>query len=94
MPDPQEEVMALPPEEFVKRLARHERVLVELRDVLYEGEWDDILEDLRASSHEGEPYLFKFSENIGRDIAAIEKLKKYEEQHEVNLSRWIKTGEE
>lgn len=89
MPDPQEELLGLQPAEFVRRLEAYERVLIELRDVLYEGSWDRVLSDLRAQAA-GEPYIFKFSEAIARDIAAIEKMQAYERRQKVNLARFLK----
>lgn len=91
MPDPQEKVLELTPAEFVKRLAPFERVLVELRDVLYEGSWEEVLADLRAQDT-GQPYIYKFSKTIARDIAAIEKLRAYEQHRQVNLADLLKEG--
>lgn len=73
------------PEDFVKRLDPYERVLVELKDKLYEGSWDRVLGDLRARLSGG-AYIYKLSQNIARDIAAIEKMKAFEERYNVNLS--------
>lgn len=89
VPEEQDNSGALPPAEFVKRLEPHERVLIELRDQLYEGSWDRVLSDLRARQR-GEPYVFKLSQTIARDIEAIEKLQRYEHEHQVDLSRLLK----
>ena len=91
MPEEQDSSGALSPAEFVKRLEPHERVLIELRDQLYEGSWDRVLSDLRARQR-GEPYVFKLSQTIARDIEAIEKLQCYEKDHQVNLARLLKDG--
>lgn len=89
MPEEQDSSGGLSPAEFVKRLEPHERVLIELRDQLYEGSWDRVLLDLR-SRQRGEPYVFKLSQTIARDIEAIEKLQRYEKEHQVDLSRLLK----
>ena len=89
MPEEQDSLGALAPAEFVKRLEPYERVLIELRDQLYEGSWERVLSDLRARQH-GEPYVFKLSKTIDRDIEAIVRLQRYEQEHQVDLSRLLK----
>jgi hypothetical protein len=56
---------------------------------LYEGSWERILEDLRARL-EGEPYIYKLSQTITRDIAAIERMRAYERRHEVSLADLVR----
>ncbi len=80
-----EAYMDVPPEIFVSRLEPHERVLVELKEQLYEGSWDRILGDLRARQ-ENKPYIYKLSQTIARDIAAIERMKTYEARQQVDLA--------
>jgi hypothetical protein len=92
VPEAQDDSGAWSPAEFVKQLEPHERVLIELRDQLYEGSWDRVLSDLRARQR-GDPYVFKLSRTIARDIGAIERLQRYEREHQVDLSRLLK-GEE
>lgn len=89
MPEEQDSAGALEPEEFAKRLEPFERVLIELRDQLYEGSWDRVLSDLRARQR-GEPYVYKLSQTIARDIDAIVRLQRYEQQHQVDLARLVK----
>jgi hypothetical protein len=79
----------VPVQEFVARLQPYERVLIDLKDQLYEGSWERILGDLRARL-EGKPYIFKLSQTIARDIAAIERMKAYELRHQVRLSEWVR----
>jgi len=79
----------VPVQEFVARLEPYERVLIDLKDHLYEGSWERILEDLRARL-EGKPYIFKLSQTIARDIAAIERMKAYELRQGVSLSEWLR----
>jgi hypothetical protein len=87
--DPRNEVPACSPEEFVRRLEPYERVLVELKDALYEGSWERVLRDLRARQG-GQPYVYKLSQTISRDIAAIERMQAYERQQGVDLSKLLK----
>ena len=89
MAGPREPAQELTPEDFVQRLDSHERVLVELKDKLYEGSWERVLGDLRARL-QGGAYIYKLSQNIARDIASIEKMKAYEERCGINLSVLLK----
>ena len=89
MPEEQENLGALEPAEYVKRLEPYERVLIELRDQLYEGSWDRVLQDLRARQC-GEPFVYKLSQTIARDIEAIERLQHYEQEHQLDLARLLK----
>ena len=75
----------VPPEVFLQRLETYERVLLDLKDQLYEGSWQRILEDLK-SRLDGKPYIYKLSQTIGRDITAIERMQAFEIRHQVNLS--------
>ena len=75
-------------QEFVARLEPYERVLIELKEQLYEGSWERILGDLRARL-EGRPHIFRLSQTIARDIAAIERMKAYELRQQVSLSEWL-----
>ena len=74
------------PDVFLQRLESYERVLLDLKDQLYEGSWTRILEDLKARL-DGKPYVYKLSQTISRDVAAIERMKAYEIRHHVNLSQ-------
>ncbi|MBE7462189.1 MAG: hypothetical protein HS116_01735 [Planctomycetes bacterium] len=79
------------PEEFLQRLEPFERVLLDLKEQLYEGSWDRILADLRARL-DGQPYIYKLGQTIARDIAAIEKMRAYERLHGVNLAERLKSS--
>ncbi|MFH0939058.1 MAG: hypothetical protein V1899_07240 [Planctomycetota bacterium] len=85
------EYLDMPPEEFVARLEPYERVLVDLKEQLYEGSWERILEDLRARL-DGHPYIYKLSQTIIRDLAAIERMKAYELRQKVNLAALLKNA--
>ena len=79
----------LAPQVFVQRLEPYERVLLSLKDHLYEGSWERILDDLRARLEE-KPYIYKLSKTITRDLAAVERMKAYETSQKVNLSALVK----
>jgi hypothetical protein len=84
--------MAGPYEKFVATLSGDERMLVSLRDELYEGSWDQMLKDLKDRL-EGKPYIFKLVNRISADIQRIEKLREYEKKHRVNLADYLKKEE-
>jgi len=76
---------------FAERLSREERMLVVLKRELYEGNWDDMLADLRARL-EGRPYIFKLANRITDDIERIARLRAFEDQHGVDLSDYVRMG--
>ena len=78
----------VPPEVFIGRLEPYERVLLDLKDQLYEGSWERILADLRARL-DNKPYIYKLSQTIARDVAAIERMKSYEMRQKVSLSKLL-----
>jgi hypothetical protein len=73
---------------YVAGLTSGERLLVTLRDELYEGSWDLMLEDLRDRI-EKRPYIFKLSSRIEADMMAIEKLRAYEVKENINLRDYL-----
>ena len=73
---------------FAESLSPEERMLIMLRDELYEGSWDDMIADLK-NRLEGKPYVFKLAGRIEADLARIEQLKNFEEKNNVSLSEYI-----
>lgn len=63
-------------------------MLLRLRDELYEGHWDIMLEDLRDRL-QGRAYIFKLVNRIQDDIERINRLSLFEEKHKVDLARLI-----
>ena len=64
-------------QKFAQALSREEKMLILLRDELYEGSWDDMVADLK-NRLEGKPYVFKLSSRIEADLERIERLKDFE----------------
>jgi len=85
--------MAGSPEKYAAQLSADERMLVTLRDELYDGSWDQMLKDLKDRL-EGKPYIFKLVNRISADIQRIEKLSDYEKKHKINLADYMKKKEE
>ena len=78
--------------EFYRSLSREERQLILLRDELYDGSWEEMVEDLRDRLA-GKPYIFKLMNRIEEDLVRIERLRRYEEDNGVDLGR-IRAEEE
>lgn len=68
-------------------LTDEQRMLIQIRDVLYEGSWDDFLSDLRARAG-GRPHVFatvpvspELQDTISRHIGLIAQMQSWEHQH-------------
>jgi len=72
--------------EYYRSLSREERQLILLRDELYDGSWDEMVEDLRDRLA-GKPYIFKLMNRIEEDLVRIEGLRRYEDEHGIDLGR-------
>ena len=72
-------------QKYYSSLSSDEQMLVTLRDELYDGSWDKMLEDLRDRLT-GKPYIFKLVNRIQDDISRIEKISAYEAKHKINLA--------
>lgn len=79
-------------EQFVRTLAREDRVLLDVRDELYGGTWDELERDLRARLA-GKPYIFKLASRIEDDLKRIERLRGYEVEHGVDLRAVVRKVE-
>ncbi len=86
LPERQDPALDLSPEQFLERLEPFERVLLEVREKLYEGSWDRMASDLEARL-KGEPYVYKLSQTINRDLSALRRLQAFEVQRGVDLSK-------
>ena len=78
---------------FVESLTPEEKMLITLRDELYFGSWEKMLQDLKDRL-KGRPYIFKLVHRIEEDIERIEKLQQYELKESVNLGDYLKEPEE
>jgi len=74
--------------QFVAALSEEEIMLLRLRDELYDGRWEAMLADLRDRL-QGKPYVFRLAHPIQDDIDRIERLNRFERQHNVNLAKYI-----
>jgi hypothetical protein len=74
--------------DFVAGLSDEHRLLVSLKAQLYGGTWEPMLDDLQ-NRLEGKPYIFKLANRIKDDIGRIEQMRKFDEQHNVDLAEYV-----
>lgn len=72
-------------QKFYDALRPEETMLITLRDELYAGSWDTMVEDLKDRL-KGKPYIFKLVNRIEEDLQRIERLREYEGRNQVNLA--------
>jgi hypothetical protein len=63
-------------------------MLVILKAQLYGGTWEPMLDDLR-NRLTGKPYIFKLVNRIKDDIGRIEEMKKFEDEHQVDMADYV-----
>ncbi|MGB8226101.1 MAG: hypothetical protein WCE45_04415 [Sedimentisphaerales bacterium] len=78
--------------DFVKGLSSEHKMLIILKAQLYGGKWEPMYQDLK-NRLEGKPYIFKLANRINDDIERIEQMRKFEQQHSVNLCDYIDSVE-
>lgn len=88
MIDEQDE-LSLVPVEFFKSLSKSDKMLISLRDELYDGDWETMIKDI-TNRMKGQPYLFKFINRAEKDIQSIKRIRAFEKEHEINLDIFIK----
>ena len=91
MPDDQESSSNV--KRFLELLREPERMLIILKQELYDGSWDEMEADLKARLS-GSPYIFKLASRIEDDLARIEKLRAFEASAGVDLSQFVKLESE
>ena len=74
--------------DFIAGLSDEHRMLVILKAQLYGGTWEPMLDDLQ-NRMEGKPYIFKLVNRIKNDIERIEQMRKFEEEHNVDLAEYV-----
>ncbi|HDZ22569.1 MAG TPA: hypothetical protein ENH80_08380 [Phycisphaerae bacterium] len=73
---------------FVERMTSEERMLVVLRQELYDGSWNDMETDLRARL-DGRPYIFKLAHRIADDLDRIRRLRRFEQSVGADLTDYV-----
>jgi hypothetical protein len=78
-----------PHETYFRSLAPEESNLLVLREILYEGSWDEMVADLEAR-REGKPFVFKLQSQIEEDLERIQNLRSYEESTGADLGKFVR----
>ena len=73
---------------YVKTLSEEYRMLIILKHQLYGGVWEPMLDDLR-NRLSGKPYIFKLANRIQDDVERIEQMRKFEQDHNVDLADYV-----
>jgi len=74
--------------DFITGLSDEHRMLVILKAQLYGGTWNPMLDDLE-NRLDGKPYIFKLANRIKDDIQRIEQMRKFEEEHNIDLTEYV-----
>ena len=74
--------------DFVNGLSDEYRMLIVLKAQLYGGAWEPMLDDLR-NRLAGKPYIFKLANRIKDDIERIERMQKFETEHDVDMADYV-----
>ncbi len=69
---------------FADALSRDDHTFIVLRDELYGGSWEEVEADLRARLG-GKPFIFKLASRIEEDLERIERLRRFEQEHGIDL---------
>lgn len=85
--DPPE--MAAEIRQFLAGLSEEQRMLIVLKQELYDGSWSAMRRDLQ-NRLDGKPYIFKLANRIQEDITRIDALEAFEKKHQVSLNDYIK----
>jgi len=73
---------------FADSLSDEHRMLVVLKAELYGGTWEPMLDDLQ-NRLAGKPYIFKLINRINDDIERIQEMRKFEEEHNIDLADYV-----
>lgn len=73
---------------FVESLTDEDRMLLRLREELYESRWEDMLADLNDRLR-GRPYIFRLASRIQDDLDRVQRLSRFEREKGVNLAKLL-----
>jgi hypothetical protein len=75
-------------QKYYLSLTPEQRMLLTLRDELYGGQWERMINDLNDRL-KGRPFIFKLVNRIKDDLRRIEKLQEYEKKNNINIADFI-----
>jgi hypothetical protein len=73
---------------YVDGLSNEHRMLVVLKNQLYGGSWEPMIDDLK-NRLAGKPYIFKLVNRIQDDIERIQEMQKFEAENNVDLADYV-----
>jgi len=73
---------------FLKELDASTKMLITLRDELYDGSFEEMRDDLEERLN-GKPYIYKLIQRIEADIERIDILDEFEKKPNVNLAGYL-----
>ena len=74
--------------DYLNALSDECRMLVVLKNQLYDGDWEPMLDDLQ-NRLAGKPYIFKLANRIQDDVERIVEMLKFEKEHNIDLADYI-----
>lgn len=74
--------------DFISKLSNEHKMLIILKEQLYDGTWEPMLDDLRNRLL-GKPYIFKLVNRIQDDIQRIEQMQEFEAKHNIDLADYV-----
>lgn len=77
-----------PHETYFQSLSAEAKQLVILQRILYEGSWEEMIQDLEARQ-QGRPFIYKLQTRIEEDLDRIRLLAEYEKHNDVRLSNYV-----
>ncbi len=75
----------LKPKDFLRTLGEQEKMTLELNEILYDGNWNEMLKELEEGKKQRN-YSQKYHQRIARDIAAVKRIQDYEKAKNVALT--------
>ncbi len=73
---------------FMDRLTPEQKLLLVLKRELYDGNWDQMVADLKNRMN-GRPYVLRLSNRIEDDLERIEQMSQMEKHYEVDLMLYL-----
>jgi len=75
-------------DEFVAKLSPESKMLIVLKDQLYDRHWEYMIDDLK-NRLTGKPYIFKLANRINDDVQRIEEIQNFENEYDVDLADYV-----
>ena len=74
--------------EYARSLDEPSRLLLAVRDELYGGDWELLVQDL-GDRLAGRPYIFRLASRIQDDLDRIRRMREFETSRHVDLREYV-----